>query len=243
MAEGDGVPRQKSDLPARIMSAIVMVAVAGAALWAGGWLWAGFVTLVGLGVLIEWTRLFLAFAQGFMARLAWALGGAIYVSVATLTLVLMRHDSAIEALFPVGLVIATDVGAYFTGRSFGGPKIAPRISPSKTWSGLVGGMVASGLVATLPALVWGHARFPKLIALLFGVGMVAAVCAQAGDFFESWMKRRAGVKDSGRLIPGHGGLFDRVDGLLAVCFIIGLLMLGTVFLALVRGESLLPSPA
>jgi len=222
---------------------VVMVAVAGTALWLGGWAWTTLVTLVGLGVLVEWTRLYLGFASGFGARLGWALGGAIYIALATLTLILLRHDGPTEALFPVALVIATDIGAYFTGRALGGPKIAPKISPSKTWSGLAGGMIASGIVAVLPALIWGHARFSGLLALLFGIGMAAAIAAQAGDFFESWMKRRAGVKDSGRLIPGHGGLFDRVDGLLAVCFIIGLLMLGTVFLALARGESLLPSPA
>jgi len=236
-------PPKKSDLSTRTLSAVVMVAVAGAALWLGGWIWALFVIAIGLGVLLEWTRLYLAFAAGLPARIAWALGGSLYIAVASLTLVLLRQQGASEALFPVALVIATDVGAYFTGRTFGGPKIAPRISPSKTWSGLGGGMVASALVAILPALIWAPHAHAELLLPLAGMGMVAAVAAQAGDFFESWMKRRAGVKDSGKLIPGHGGLFDRVDGLLAVCFTIGLVMLGTVLLALARGESLLPSPA
>lgn len=234
---------KKSDLPTRALSAVVMLAIAGTALWLGGWVWALFVIAIGLGVLLEWTRLYLAFAAGVPARVAWALGGSIYIAVASLTLVLLRQQGASEALFPVALVIATDVGAYFTGRTFGGPKIAPRISPSKTWSGLGGGMAASAVVAMLPALIWGPRGHAALLLPLAGIGVVAATAAQAGDFFESWMKRRAGVKDSGRVIPGHGGLFDRVDGLLAVCFTIGLVMLGTVLMALARGESLLPSPA
>lgn len=239
----DGEASRKSDLQARAVSALVMVIIAGLALWLGGWIWTLFVVAIGLGVLVEWTRLYLAFAAGFPARLAWALGGSIYIAVASLTLVLLRQQGVTEALFPVLLVIATDVGAYFTGRRFGGPKIAPRISPSKTWSGLAGGMTASAIVAVLPALIWSPADHGALLLPLIAIGLVAAIAAQAGDFFESWMKRRAGVKDSGTLIPGHGGLFDRVDGLLAVCFTIGVLMLGTVLLALARGESLLPSPA
>lgn len=239
----DGEAPKKSDLPARTISAIVMVVVAGLALWLGGWIWTLFVVAIGLGVLVEWTRLYLAFATTFPTRLGWAIGGSIYIAIASLTLVLLRQQGAGAALYALLLVIATDVGAYFAGRRFGGPKIAPAVSPSKTWSGLAGGMAASAIVAMLPVLIWSPAQHVGLLLPLIGIGAVAAIAAQAGDFFESWMKRRAGVKDSGKLIPGHGGLFDRVDGLLAVCFTIGILMLGSVLLALARGESLLPSPA
>jgi phosphatidate cytidylyltransferase len=124
------------------------------------------------------------------------------------------------------LVIATDVGAYFSGRTFGGPKIAPAISPSKTWSGLAGAAVLSALASLgLLLLATGRIFFDEaqVLAQFTLAGVAVAVIAQAGDFFESWMKRRAGVKDSGSLIPGHGGLFDRVDGLLAVLFVAGLL--------------------
>ncbi|HEX4848687.1 MAG TPA: phosphatidate cytidylyltransferase, partial [Novosphingobium sp.] len=144
-------------------------------------------------------------------------------------------------------VIGTDVGAYFTGRTLGGPKIAPAISPSKTWSGLIGGMLGAALGIYLAMRIAFTAPFidamnaamsgepdavtlvpggegPSLVGVLVA-GAVLAVVAQAGDFFESWMKRRAGVKDSGRLIPGHGGLFDRTDGFLAVLFVLGLLSL------------------
>jgi phosphatidate cytidylyltransferase len=229
-------PAKNSDLRVRTLSAVVMLAVAGTALWLGGGFWALFVGLVAAGVLVEFSRLVLAFTPGLLARLAWHLGGLAYVAIACFTLLLLRSPffGPLPVLVIVGTVVAVDVWAYFAGRTFGGPKIAPAISPSKTWSGLAGGMVGATVVIFFarPGEWWMALAGPPL-----------AIAAQAGDFFESWMKRRAGVKDSGRLIPGHGGLFDRVDGLLAVCFIIGFLMLGTALLALIRGESLLPSPA
>jgi phosphatidate cytidylyltransferase len=134
------------------------------------------------------------------------------------------------------MVIATDIGAYFAGRTIGGPKIAPRISPSKTWAGLLGGICGASLIAAIPLyLHWRGSGasspefdWPKAIA----IGTVVAIVAQAGDFFESSMKRRAGTKDSGNILPGHGGLFDRLDGLLAVMFLGGLLSLWEIYLRL-----------
>lgn len=114
-------------------------------------------------------------------------------------------------LFYVVLAVwATDIGAYAAGRAIGGPKLAPRLSPKKTWAGLLGGMAAAALAGGGVALAAAGPAFAAaaLAALL-------AAVAQGGDLFESWSKRRAGVKDSGRVIPGHGGLLDRIDGLLA----------------------------
>ncbi|MEL6486641.1 MAG: phosphatidate cytidylyltransferase, partial [Pseudomonadota bacterium] len=129
------------------------------------------------------------------------------------------------ALTYLAPVIAVDVGAYFSGRAIGGPKIASALSPSKTWAGLAGGAAAASLVCIavvasgwMPELGENASVTGLLLAVLAGV--LVAVVAQAGDFFESWMKRRAGVKDSSALIPGHGGVFDRVDGFLAVFFLI-----------------------
>ena len=236
-------PPKKSDLGVRTLSAIVMVAIAGTALWLGGQVWSALVLLIAIGVMWEWTGLVRRMALGWVAQTVWLIGGVFYIGLAALMLGALRNfpgDSGImAAATPILLVIATDVGAYFAGRTFGGPKIAPKISPSKTWAGLIGGMAgaaavmiargyfdmrraqlameqyqAGGLTIELPQPNW---------ALLVLGGALAAIVAQAGDFFESWMKRRAGVKDSGSLIPGHGGLFDRVDGLLAVAFILGLL--------------------
>jgi phosphatidate cytidylyltransferase len=171
------------------------------------------------------------------ARIFWALGGLTYVGLACFTLMLFSAPffGMTPAIMLIAGVIGTDVGAYFAGRSIGGPKIAPRISPSKTWSGLFGGMIGAGLImiviqAAIYASRGGEAGDGD-VYLAYGwirlmlTGAALAVVAQMGDFFESWMKRRAGVKDSGRLIPGHGGLFDRTDGLIAVAFAAGVITL------------------
>ena len=209
---------KKSDLPVRAVSAVVMVALAGAALWLGGPVWAVFVALIAAGVLVEWSKLVLGFAKSPVAIVLWHLAGLAYVGLACFTLLVLRSPffGPLPVLVILGTVVAVDIWAYFFGRQFGGAKIAPAISPSKTWSGLIGGMLGAALVLYF---VRGHDWRWAL------AGPLVAVVAQAGDFFESWMKRRAGVKDSGRLIPGHGGLFDRVDGLLAVLAVIGLFML------------------
>lgn len=212
-------PPKKSDLGVRVLSAIVMVAVAGTALWLGGWAWAIFVLAVGLGVLWEWWGLVRSFVRSVLGKVLWLLLGVGYVGTAGTTLATLRFggfaESQIILIAVVAAVIGTDIGAYFVGRTIGGPKIAPSISPSKTWSGLVGGMLGAGLGLIFSSLPWGGFGPPLVI---LAIGAVVAIVAQAGDFLESWMKRRAGVKDSGHLIPGHGGLFDRVDGLLAVSF-------------------------
>lgn len=239
---------KKSDLQVRTLSAVVMVAMAGAALWLGGAVWTVFVLAVAVGVCWEWSRLSRRIAQSWWARLLWQVASVVYVGVAAEVLVNLRTASAQAVLVPVLAVIATDIGAYFAGRTFGGPKIAPSISPSKTWSGLAGGAIASGilLVACMAFANWqiyhDECRNPAplegtvacqispwwaLTVVPLLVGALVAVIAQTGDFFESWMKRRAGVKDSGNLIPGHGGLFDRVDGLLAVCFVLGIILLAS----------------
>ena len=241
--EGQGATaRKKSDLGVRTASAIVMLAVAGGAFYVGcikspgSIVWPGFVLFIAAGVLWEWVKLSAGISRGFFARVLWFVTGVVYVGIAARTLtVLPMLYGPLGPLMPVVVVVATDVGAYFAGRRFGGPKIAPSISPSKTWSGLIGGMLFAavafwGVVAKVGWEMSEHSRYavpllydPVAIGRAVRYGMLAAVIAQAGDFFESWMKRRAGVKDSGRLIPGHGGLFDRLDGLLAVCFVLGLM--------------------
>jgi len=218
------VSRRKSDLGVRTLSAVVMVAVAATALRLGGWAWAIFVALIAAGVLWEWVKLSRAIARPPAARVIWFVAGLVYVGIAAE--VLWRQESS-DVLIIVLCVIATDIGAYFTGRRFGGPKIAPRISPGKTWAGLFGGMLSAGLVFW-GAMAWLNRAVSihnGAFALRFvATGALIAIIAQAGDFLESWMKRRAGVKDSGHLIPGHGGLFDRVDGLLAVLFVAGMML-------------------
>jgi phosphatidate cytidylyltransferase len=225
--------KPRSDLGIRTLSSVAMMSVAIVAIWLGGFAFMALVIAIGLGVLFEFAKLVLGFAHSLQARMFWLLGGAIYVGLACFSLILFSAPvfGMTPAIMLIAAVIGTDVGAYFAGRSIGGPKIAPRISPSKTWSGLLGGMIGAGLMmviiqAGIYAFRGGDAGDGD-VYLAYGwfrlmlTGAALAVVAQMGDFFERWMKRRAGVKDSSRLIPGHGGLFDRVDGLLPVAIIAG----------------------
>lgn len=216
------------ELAVRAASAVVMVALAAAALWLGGWFWIGFVAVLACGVLWEWNRLVSGFGIAPAAEVVWLFLGAIYVTAAALAMIQVRFNypaSAVLAAY-IAPIIAVDVGAYFAGRTIGGPKIAPRISPSKTWAGLGGGALGAGLVGIVAEVadIGPGANAPGFtlgaLGLALAAGLVIAVIAQGGDFFESWMKRRAGVKDTSRLIPGHGGLFDRLDGFLAVFFVL-----------------------
>ncbi|RZM10732.1 MAG: phosphatidate cytidylyltransferase, partial [Sphingomonas sp.] len=117
------------------------------------------------------------------------------------------------------LVWACDIGAFFTGRTLGGPKLAPVISPNKTWSGLIGGVVLASAVAAVLHVQYG---LPMRMTL---ATPVLAVLAQMGDLHESWLKRVAGVKDSGNILPGHGGVMDRLDGLVPVAPVAAFLVL------------------
>ncbi len=143
--------------------------------------------------------------------------GVVYIGLPLICLLWLRGVAGGRdgVLFLVLVIWATDIGAYLVGRLVGGPKLAPALSPGKTWSGAVGGLVAALLVGVF--VPWGFAA----LALLLGV-----VC-QAGDLLESGIKRHVGVKDSGRLIPGHGGLLDRLDGLLAAAPVAALVMLAS----------------
>lgn len=167
------------------------------------------------------TATFLAI-PGHRQRALWFGLGVLYIVLPSVALLWLRDDPqfGIATLaWILALVIATDTGAYAAGRSIGGPKLAPRISPSKTWSGLLGGVVAASLVGLAAALWLGNASIWKLMILSGAL----AVIEQLGDLFESALKRRFGVKDSSHIIPGHGGVLDRVDGLLAVSVAVALL--------------------
>ena len=127
----------------------------------------------------------------------------------------MPAAMAIAAIWILLVVWASDIGAYAAGRLIGGPKLAPRISPNKTWAGLIGGVLAAAVTsASFVATLDGADPGPASL-----LGGALAIVAQAGDLVESWVKRRFGVKDTGTLIPGHGGLLDRVDALLAVILV------------------------
>lgn len=259
-----------SALTKRILSALVMLPLALAALWFGKWIFAGLVALAAVLMLREWQRLpdgpvlaaldgkalavggaalvlaialmrvdqrlasFFILLLGALAylwlqpaRRRWAFGGMIYVGLPSLSLIWLRDQPEHGRLIVFWLLLvvwATDTGAYAFGRVIGGPKLIPAISPNKTWAGLLGGMLCAAVAG------YGVAQLePQLPAILLGLfAALVAVVSQAGDFFESGAKRRFGVKDSGALIPGHGGALDRLDGVLfAAPFVaFGLLLWG-----------------
>jgi phosphatidate cytidylyltransferase len=202
----------------RVVAAGVVALAAAGLLLVGGRIDAAFVVLsIGLVVVAALSQ----------ARRAWTAGGFLYAATAQAASILVRldlRDGFVMLVFVLLIVWVTDIGGYFAGRGIGGPKLWPRVSPKKTWAGAVGGFAASLAVAT------GFAAFGigKAVPLLL-VSAILSVVSQAGDLFESAVKRRFGVKDSSHLIPGHGGLLDRLDGFVAailVAWIIGFLRHG-----------------
>ena len=240
-----------NNLQLRIVSALVLAAIALGLTWLGG-LWFRLLC-AGMAAVIfyEWARmsrpaagaalgfvpeaLLLVFAGALIAGVPalwllslvsamvvvaavgarmretaqWDAAGLAYAALSGLSLALLRdgdRSGLVAILFLFAVVWATDIFAYFVGRAVGGPKLAPSISPGKTQSGALGGAVGD------------HAAGAGNLGVLAVVALVLSIVAQAGDLFESWVKRRHGRKDSSALIPGHGGVMDRVDGLVAAAF-------------------------
>jgi phosphatidate cytidylyltransferase len=158
------------------------------------------------------------------SRLGWSVAGLAYAALPAWALVWVRSDQAFGALavlYLFAVAWATDTASYAAGRLIGGPKLAPRISPDKTWSGFIIGALVPALVGYAFALAMGGTRPIRLAA----VSVALALACQAGDLFESAVKRRFGAKDMSQLIPGHGGLLDRIDGLLAAAVLASLIAL------------------
>lgn len=250
----------KRNLAMRVAVAAVLIPLAIAIAYAGGWLWTALVTLAAIGLFAEWLAIvglnaamrvmvpgiaalavaglcfalhrldaaLVVLAAGLIAvtamapeRSGWAAAGFLYAATAEIASVLVRLDpvKGFAALMFVLLIVwVTDSGGYFAGRGIGGPKLWPRVSPKKTWAGAIGGFAASLVVAA------GFAMFDlgRAGSLLL-VSAVLSVVSQLGDLFESAVKRRFGVKDSSHIIPGHGGLMDRLDGFVAAVVVAALL--------------------
>lgn len=209
-------------LQKRVISALALVTVALVCIMAGGLWFAALVLLASLQMIREW--------DGLTAHMGaiWKWAGFAYVAVPCMALLWLRHVEMDEpnaglklVLYLMFVVWATDMGAYFAGKRIGGPKLAPAISPSKTWAGLAGGMAAAGGIGLICAT---FTPYPAGAFSCMWVALLLAVVSQCGDLFESWLKRRAGVKDSGALIPGHGGLLDRIDGLIAAAPVFALMV-------------------
>jgi phosphatidate cytidylyltransferase len=261
-----GAPGRLAGLRKRVLSAVVLLAIALAGLFSGPVAFELMVAAGGAILAWEWTRLVGAgrfgwsglvvgaavLASGataavgrpgtglvltFVGALAvflfarargrsscgWIAAGPVYIGIPVVALVWLRGEDVAglaAILWLLASVWATDTGAYFAGRLIGGPKLAPRFSPNKTWAGLFGAMAAAALVGWVASRIEPDGPPAGALAL---AGAVLAVVAQAGDLLESGVKRRFGAKDSGTLIPGHGGLFDRVDGLLTAAVAFALL--------------------
>lgn len=251
---GDWTPPEKrfSELPRRLLTALVLIPFALFAVWMGSWwLAAGCAAFCAI-MMMEWCRMSATRNAGLLAGMAalfglslalhdtgisWAVFGAaaalglfsaqrdpaarvagvfgvVYVFAMVFGLYMLREgpwDGRLVALYFMSFVWASDAAAYFFGRMIRGPRLLPRESPNKTWSGAISAVIACALCGFIAAGWQEAADLPWVIA-----GMLISVTAQAGDLFESGLKRRFKVKDSGSILPGHGGLLDRVDGLGAV---------------------------
>jgi len=202
----------------RLISALALLPVVLLPLWYGGFAFKALLAVACLLMLVEWNQITCkGQSLSVLARWRWRVLGFLYIGIPLIAFSWLRQSP--DGLWWVGwtflMVWAMDVGGFFAGKAIGGPKLAPSISPGKTWAGLIGGVALA--VAASWVMLWVLSLYPALGAGInppwYAAGIVALV-AQIGDLFESAVKRRFHVKDASGLIPGHGGLLDRADGLM-----------------------------
>lgn len=193
----------------RVVSALVMGAIGVGCILAGGqFFFTLLAVLCGFCLYEVWK---------FPLDKPWKAAALVYVLVGFSGAYSMHQNFGVSVfLFIAAIVVLTDVGGYFAGKLIGGPKMAPDISPGKTWAGCAGG-IALSLIAVLIPVAMNGAYFigSNAMWVLLIVAVMLSIVTQTGDLFESWLKRKAGIKDSSNLIPGHGGFFDRLDGWIA----------------------------
>lgn len=218
----------RSNLTMRVFSSLVLAPLALVGAYLGGLFFVVFWVVAASIVLWEWVRLAMqAKLRGF-ALVDWLAAGIAYAAILLFAPLILRRDPALgfaAILFLFAVVWATDIAAYFAGRALGGPKLWPAVSPKKTWSGAAGGTLGGVAAGVVTVKLLGVSVAPMLILVAF----LLSVTAQAGDLIESAVKRHFGAKDAGSIIPGHGGLMDRLDGFLtaaAAAAMVGLLRAG-----------------
>ena len=201
------------NLKQRIVTSLILVLPVLWVIISGGILYSIFIILIVILMSFEWKGL-ISHSQSESHPIMWQALGIAYVALPNISLLWIRGlPNGLELILWILFTVwATDIGAYFAGRAIGGPKLCPRISPNKTWAGLGGGIVAAAGIGILTVMICGS---PHPFILIFITASLAIV-AQIGDLFESWVKRFFDVKDSGHLLPGHGGILDRFDGIAAV---------------------------
>jgi phosphatidate cytidylyltransferase len=198
----------------RVLSSLVMAPVALGLVYLGGVWFQALVAIVILIGIIEWFSM-CAHEADKSKKLVWLITGVTYLIICGLCLIWLRQSDdtgLIVVCWLFALVWGTDSGAYLAGSTIGGPKLAPRISPKKTWAGLIGGIVTAAGIGYLAYRYFGASDSAVRIVM---ISIALAVVSQIGDLIESHAKRHFGVKDSGSIIPGHGGVLDRIDGLAA----------------------------
>jgi phosphatidate cytidylyltransferase len=210
----------------RVISAAILAPIGLLCAYIGGWVFAFACAIAAIAIFWEWMSLVLG--RSDRSLVVWTVGGLIYAGITFFAPALLRGNSALglsAILFLFATVWATDICAYFVGRGLGGPLLWPQVSPKKTWAGACGGLV--GGVAAGALVAYASAGTRPLAAAI--VALVLSIAAQIGDLFESAVKRRFGAKDASTLIPGHGGVMDRLDGFLvaaAAALVIGILRHG-----------------
>lgn len=215
------------DLKIRILSGLVLAPLSVALIIMGGWFFAGFILIGLLPALYEWAKMCEDTPKQYLMMAL----GVVYISLTFGSYVFLRVGFEQGAWLTLGIIIcvwASDIGAYFTGKKLGGPKLAPKISPKKTWAGFGGAVFFCGIMMMLLVALGPFVQrfFPTDLGLtpddvwkVFVVGCVMGAVGQAGDLLISMLKRRKGAKDAGQLIPGHGGILDRIDSLMLVSFV------------------------
>ena len=217
----------RSDLWVRVASGIVMAVLAVGVAWIGGFIFDVFWIAAGILIFWEWKKI----VASSPFRWLWILAGLFYALIAALPPIILRHSvdfGLVSILFLFGVVWATDIGGYVVGRVIGGAKVWPAVSPKKTWSGTLGGIVAAVIVG---CIVVHFSGIPIGGIIILTVAL--SIASQAGDFFESAIKRHFGVKDASNIIPGHGGVMDRLDGFIVAALI-------AVLIGLARGGLIQP---
>jgi len=210
---------QMTSLQQRIISAVILAPIVLGIVYMGGIAFDILLTIAAIIMYWEWTRM----TKSSPKKIIWWIAGTVYIIIPCIALgYIMRFGN--QAMFIVLFFIwSVDIGAYFAGKTIGGPKIAPKISPNKTWAGLIGAMIASSILLFIATSQSDY--FPKFdIIYVVLASILLSILAQTGDFFESWVKRKFDVKDSSNIIPGHGGLLDRLDGLLFIAPAIAVLL-------------------
>jgi len=204
-----------ASLQKRTLSAVILAPIFIAIVWYGDWPLALWLVLASLIALQEWYNLIQKLNEG---RIYALVAGVAYICVSFYSFFLCRELGGVHIILLLLMVWSSDIGAYFTGKIFGGPKLIPQVSPNKTWAGLGGALLSPALVLIIFMIVTDDVAdwSGYVLALLLVLGSILGLLGQIGDLLISYVKRQAKVKDTGHLIPGHGGLLDRIDSLLLV---------------------------